>query len=78
MGGLVHLADRGEAVKARALHQHELALLMTDDQLEETRERCATMLMHAMSALELETADAILDAVEEEIIRRKTAKRIWS
>ncbi len=62
----------------RSLSQHELALMMTDDQLEETRERCAIMLMHAMSALEIETADAILDAVEDEIIRRKTTKRVWS
>lgn len=60
------------------MNQQELALVMTDEQLMETRERCVVMIMNAYSAVEIETADAILDAVEAEIMRRHAGKRVWS
>jgi len=60
------------------MNQLELALVMTDEQLVETRERCVAMIMDAFSPLEIETADAILDAVETELMRRYAGKRVWS
>ena len=60
------------------MNQNELALVMTDEQLIETRERCVDMIMNAFSPVEIETADAILDAVEAEIMRRYAGKRVWS